>query len=52
MCEDNKSAMSDTSASLNDSSIPDNNMTSNQTEAGNASVSATIAITMYTGDDE
>lgn len=38
--------------SLTDSSLPDNEPTTSQTEAGNSSASATITITMYTGDDE
>ena len=42
--------MSDTS--LTDSSIPDNELTTSQTEASNSSASATITITMYTVADE
>lgn len=42
----------DTGASLVDSNIPDNEIISSQTEAGNSSASATITITMYTRDDE
>ena len=41
------SVVSDTSASLTDSNIPDNELTTSQTEASNSSASATIMITMY-----
>jgi len=41
------SVVSDTSASLTDSNIPDNELTTSQTEASNSSASATITITMY-----
>ena len=40
------SVVSDTNASLTDSNIPDNEITTSQTEVGNSSVSATITITM------
>ena len=40
------SAVSDTSTSLIDSTIPDNVITTSQTEASNSSASATIRITM------
>jgi hypothetical protein len=43
---------SDTSALLADSNIPDNKLTTSQTEASNSTASATITITMYTRDDE
>ena len=38
-------------ASHVDSNIPDKAVVANQTEEGNSSASATIAITMYTGDE-
>ena len=38
--------VSDTGALLTDSSIPDNEVTTSQTEANNSSASATITITM------
>ena len=38
---------SDTSASVIDSNIPDNEVTTSQTEASNSSASGTIMITMY-----
>lgn len=41
------SAVSDASASLADSNIPDKETIASQTEAGNSSASATITITMY-----
>jgi len=44
------SAVSDTTRI--ESNIPDNETTITQTEAGNSSASATITITMYTGDGE
>jgi hypothetical protein len=40
------SAVSDTGSSLTDSNIPDNEITTSQTEASNSSASATITITM------
>ena len=40
------SMVSDTSASLTDSNIPDNEPTTSQSEASNSSASATITITM------
>ena len=40
------SAISDSSAPLADSNIPDNEITTRQTEASNSSASATITITM------
>ena len=42
----------DTGATLSDSSIPDNEVTTSQTEASNSSASATITITMYTLPNE
>ena len=39
-------AMPDTGASLTDSNVPDNEMTTGQTKASNSSASATITITM------
>ncbi len=39
--------VSDTSASRADSNIPDNELTTSQTQASNPSASATITITMY-----
>ena len=44
--------VSDTGASLTDGSIPDNEITTSQTEANNSSASATITITMYAVADE
>jgi hypothetical protein len=44
------SGLDDTDISLADTSVPDNQITSNQTHSGNSSASATITITMYTGD--
>ena len=44
--------VSDTSASLADSNIPDNDITTMRTEASNSSASATITITMYAVADE
>ena len=46
------SAVSDTGASLADSNISDNELTTSQTEASNSSASATITITMYAVADE
>jgi len=46
------SAVSDSDASLGDSNIPDNEITTRRTEANNSSASARITITMYTGDVE
>jgi hypothetical protein len=46
------SVVSDTGASLTDSSIPDNEVTTSQTEASNSSASATITITMYAVAEE
>jgi len=46
------SAVSDIRVSLVDSNIPDNKITTSQTEAGNSSASATITITMYAVADE
>jgi uncharacterized protein (UPF0333 family) len=40
--------VSDTGASPTDSNIPDNEITTSQTQASNSSASATITITMYT----
>jgi hypothetical protein len=42
----------DTGASPTDSNIPDNEITTSQTEANNSSASATITITMYAVADE
>ena len=42
------SAASDIGAPLTDSNIPDNEVTTSQTEASNSSASARITITMYT----
>jgi len=44
--------VSDTGASPTDSDIPDSEITTSQTEASNSSASATITITMHTGDDD
>ena len=41
------SVVSDTSSSIANSNIPDNEITGSQTEASNSSASATITITMY-----
>lgn len=42
------SVASDTGAPLTDSNIPDNEVTTSQTEASNSSASARITITIYT----
>ena len=44
--------VSDTGASPTDSNIPDNELTTSQTEASNSSASATITITMTTALNE
>ena len=44
--------VSDTGASLTDTSTPGNEITTSQTEASNSSASATITITMYSVADE
>ena len=44
--------VSDTGASPTDSSIPDNEITTSQTEARNSSASTTITITMYAVADK
>ena len=44
--------VSDAGASLTDSNIPDNELTTDQTEASNSSASAIITITMYAVADE
>jgi len=46
------STISDSSAPLADTSIPDNEITTSQTEASNSSATATIMITMYALADE
>ena len=46
------SAVSDTNPSLADTSIPDTEITTSQTQVGNSSASATITITMYAVADE
>ena len=46
------SAVSDTRVCLTESDIPDNEITTRQTEASNSSASATITITMYTMPNE
>ena len=46
------SVVSDTGASLADTNIPDNEVTSSVSKASNSSASATITITMYTVADE
>ena len=46
------SAVSDTNPSLADTGVPDNEITSSQTQVGNSSASATITITMYAVADE
>ena len=46
------SAVSDTGASLTDSSIPDDKITTSQTAASNSTASATITITMYAVADD
>ena len=45
-------AMPDTGASLTDSNVPDNEMTTGQTKASNSSASATITITMTTATNK
>ena len=44
--------VSDTGASLTDSNIPDNELTTSRTEASNSSAGVTITITMYAVADE
>lgn len=44
--------LSDTSISIADTGVPDNKATSSISKASNSSASATITITMYTGDNE
>ena len=44
--------VSDTSASLSNANISDNEINTSQTEARNSSAGASITITMYTGDGE
>ena len=46
------SVVSDSSVSLAGSNIPDDEITTSQTQASNASASTTITITMYTVADE
>ena len=46
------SAASDDGVSITDSNILDNEITTRQALSSNSSASATITITMYTGDDE
>jgi uncharacterized BrkB/YihY/UPF0761 family membrane protein len=46
------SVVSDTGPSLTDSNIPNNKVTTNQTQANNSSAIATITITMYAVDGE
>jgi len=46
------SVVSDAGTSLADTTIPDNELTTSQTEASNSSASATITITMYAVADE
>lgn len=46
------SSISHTRASIADTSIPDNEVTSSVTEGDNSSASATITITMWTVPDE
>ena len=46
------SAVFDTGASLTDSNIPDNEITTSPTQATNSSASGTITITMYAVADE
>ena len=44
--------LNDTGISVADTGIPDTEITTSQTEAGNSSASATITITMYAVRDE
>ena len=44
--------LSDTAISIADTGVPNNETTSSISKASNSSASATITITMYTGDDE
>ena len=44
--------LSDTRTAIADTSIPDNEVTSSISKAGNSSASATIVITMYDVADE
>ena len=46
------SVASDTSISIGDTNIRDNEIATSQTEASNSSASATITITMYAVADE
>lgn len=46
------SAVSDTDASLADSNMPDDELTTYQAEVSNSSASAAITITMYAMDDK
>jgi hypothetical protein len=43
--------LSDTDIPIGDTHIPNNEVTSNTSQANNSSASATITITMYTGDE-
>jgi len=45
-------SLSDIGISVADTSIPNNEVASSVTNRGNSSASATITITMYTGDGE
>jgi len=44
-------SVADTSVSPTDTGIPNNEITTNQTQTSNSSASAAITITMYTGDE-
>jgi len=46
------SVVSDTGSSIADSNIPDNEITTSQTEVSNSSASAIITMTMYAVADE
>jgi hypothetical protein len=43
--------LGDKDVSVADTSVPNNDITSSVSKAGNSSASVTIKITMYTGDD-
>ena len=52
LAELSASDASDTGAALADNNVPNNHLTTSQTQAGNSSASGTITITMYAVADE
>lgn len=46
------SGLTDNTTSVADTSVPNNEVASSVSKASNSYVSATITITMYTGDDK